>query len=446
MLEAITSTGIGRRILSGSLANTAGIGMSAFAQLLSVPILLGAWGAEKYGIWIMLTTIPMYFALTDLGFVQVATSEMTMKVAKGERDAALGVFQSTTALIASICAAAVALLIGIAAAVAAMGYVTVTQNMQLIVLLCFFSAFTLLSRLPLGALRATGHYALGTLVYDFLVLLEGLAALLTAHAGGDFSAVALCLLGMRTVNMAVLNMLLSRQVTWLRYGLAQARIREIRRLFKPAIAGMVIPVALATSLHGTVLVVGAIVSPAAVAVYSAVRTCSRLMIQVVGVVNRATMPEVAKAFASSENRSLGAILSMNGLLIGAVLLPGTLLFVAFGKEFVELWSRGSLSPSRTFVTLMALATLVHGAWYFLSNMLLATNSHVSLAKYILGASAITLLLAVVLGGSIGLNGAAIAVISGELLCLAATTVAFLSRYREGGWRRRPRHDSADRKY
>lgn len=437
--------GIGRRILSGSLANTAGIGMSAFAQLLSVPILLGAWGPEKYGVWIMLTTIPMYFALTDLGFVQAATSEMTMKFAKGEKDAALAIFQSTTVLIASMCAAAVALLVAIATAVAAMGYVMVGQNMQLIVLLCFFSAFTLLSRLPLGALRATGHYALGTLAYDLMVMLEGLAALLTAHAGGDFTAVALCLLGMRVVNMAALNMLLHRQVPWLRYGLAQARLREIRRLFKPAIAGMVIPVALATNLHGTVLVVGAIVSPAAVAVYSAVRTCSRLMIQVVGVVNRATMPEVAQAFASSENKRLGAILRMNGLLIGAVLLPGALLFAAFGKEFVELWSRGSLSPSRTFVGLMAVGTLVHGAWYFLSNMLLATNSHVSLAKYILGASVVTLLLAVVLGGSIGLNGAAIAVICGELSCLAATAVAFFSRYREGGWRGPRRHDSAERK-
>ncbi|WP_158693531.1 lipopolysaccharide biosynthesis protein [Neorhizobium alkalisoli] len=420
---------VSRRIVSGSLANSAGIGMNALLQLLSVPVLASVWGVERYGLWMMLTTIPTYFALTDLGFVQAATSSMTMEIAAGQRQKALGTFQSASLLIFLICMAAVGL-VGIAAAVIEYGSFGVPfQHMDVVLLLALFAALSLVSRMPLAALRASGHYAIGTISYDFLVLVEGLAALSTAFLGGGFAEVALCQLVMRSLNMVVLYALLRRQVSWLRYGFGHASIGDLRRLFKPAIAAMAIPVSLAINLQGTVLIIGAVLSPAAVALYTPVRTCSRLLVQIIGVVNRATMPELSKAFALADNRQLSGIIRINSLMIGCVLLPGALLFAFFGKEFVELWSGGHISPSRSFVVLMALATSVHGAWYFVSNMLLATNSHVSFARFSLGASLFTLLLTFVLCTVIGLDGAAIALIAGEALCAVAAVRLFISRHR-----------------
>ena len=64
------------------------IGANVFAQastvatqLLTVPLLLMAWGPERFGAWIMMATIAAYLSLADLGFTGVALNRMIMCIA-----------------------------------------------------------------------------------------------------------------------------------------------------------------------------------------------------------------------------------------------------------------------------------------------------------------------------------------------------------------------------
>lgn len=407
--------------------------MNAILQLLSVPVLVSAWGAERFGLWMMLTTIPTYFALTDLGFVQASTSDMTMQLANGDRKKVVSTFQSSFMLILSMCAIAVAAFV--AGVLVWATWIKPVDDIGLLAVLAVYAATALLSRMSLCSLLATGHYAIGTLIYNGLVLAEGLAGLMTAFLGGEFVHVAACMLIARLVNMAVIYGLARRRVPWLDYGFSQASVGEVRRLLKPAMAAMTIPVALAINLQGVVLIVGAVLSPAAVAIYTPVRTCSRLLIQIIGVVNRASMPELARAFALSDGKQLAQILKLNGIMIGVLLLPGSIAFAVFGKIFVELWSGGHIVPEYSFVALLALATFVHGSWYFLSNLLLATNSHVSFAKYSFAASIVTLVLVLALSRALGLDGAGLALVLGEGICAIAVIRIFLSNYRQALWQK-----------
>jgi hypothetical protein len=52
-------------------------------QILLVPILLHGWGIERYGVWLLLSSIPTYLTFSDFGFTFIAKNEMTMKVAGG---------------------------------------------------------------------------------------------------------------------------------------------------------------------------------------------------------------------------------------------------------------------------------------------------------------------------------------------------------------------------
>src|SRR5689334_17280580 len=90
---------VARRLIGGTAANALSITMSAILQLAAVPILTAAWGVSQYGVWLMLTTIPTYFALTDLGFIQAATADMTMHHARNQQDAVVRVFQSIAVLV-----------------------------------------------------------------------------------------------------------------------------------------------------------------------------------------------------------------------------------------------------------------------------------------------------------------------------------------------------------
>ena len=94
-----------RRLFHAVGATSLGPVLTAVIQLVSVPMFLHFWGAKLYGEWLVLSAIPIYLGFTDFGFGNVAGSEMTMLVARGAKDAALEVFQSTwllTTVVSSI--------------------------------------------------------------------------------------------------------------------------------------------------------------------------------------------------------------------------------------------------------------------------------------------------------------------------------------------------------
>ncbi len=411
-----------RRVATGSVANLAGISMNAMLQMLTVPILVSSWGQERFGLWVMLTTIPTYFALTDLGFVQAATTDMTMKNVRGEREAVLAIFQSVFLLFVG----SSAVIFGLSSLLLLPGILTdtlkhywIVQNAALVVLLVGYAAGCLLSQVTLAGFRSTGNYAVGTLTLDSMGFLEGLAALLAAYSGAGFQGVVLTLMTMRFTIVAVHYALLRVRVPWLYYGLDHARFIEIKRLSKPALSAMAIPVALAINLQGIVLVVGAILSPASVAVYTSVRTASRLAIQLTGVVNRATMPEIGRAAGAHAPAAMSKLLSMNLYLVLFVLAPGGIAFALFGQDFVALWSRGHIVPSQSFIEIMAMAMVVHGCWYFASNVLLATNAHSGMAKYLLCSAVLSILIVVAFTRQFGLVGVAIGITLSEFVNAAA---------------------------
>jgi hypothetical protein len=88
-----------RRIRNGLGANLYSQIATVIVQLVGAPILLHAWGAQLYGEWLVLSAIPAYLSMSDLGFSQSAGYDMTALVARNDRAGALAVFQSLGALV-----------------------------------------------------------------------------------------------------------------------------------------------------------------------------------------------------------------------------------------------------------------------------------------------------------------------------------------------------------
>src|ERR1700719_3609809 len=84
-----------RRSIRGIGATALGPVVTSLIQLGSVPLLLHAWGAAKYGDWLLLSAIPSYLTLSDLGFGDSSGSDMSMRVAAGDRQGAIETFQSS---------------------------------------------------------------------------------------------------------------------------------------------------------------------------------------------------------------------------------------------------------------------------------------------------------------------------------------------------------------
>src|ERR1700738_1380847 len=97
--QSNSSGALRRRLLRGAGATALGPIVTAAIQLGPVPFLLHSWGAAKYGDWLILSAIPGYLSLSDLGFGDASGSDMTVRVAAGDREGALKTFQSSWALL-----------------------------------------------------------------------------------------------------------------------------------------------------------------------------------------------------------------------------------------------------------------------------------------------------------------------------------------------------------
>ena len=309
-----------RRVLKGLGANTYGQLVTVIVQLVGVPILLQAWGTQLYGEWLILFAIPAYLSMTDLGFSHSAGNDMTARVGRGDRDGALTVFQSLAGLVYAIAAVGLILSAVLLWRLPLQDWLHFkTMNTEAIRWVLWLLAAEVFVHLPNGVthagFRASGDYALHIGLDSTTRLLQFAGVWAAALADGSPVAAAAAFFGIRAFSTAILALLLVRRHPWLRLGLAHARRAELRRLFRPALANMAIPLAQALNIQGMVLVVGAVLGPLAVVVFSTLRTLTRLALQLVVAVSHAAEPELATAYGAGD-RALMQFLFVHALRAG----------------------------------------------------------------------------------------------------------------------------------
>lgn len=370
---------IWKRLLHGVGANAFNQVGIAIVQLVTVPTLSTRWGLDLYGWWILVSAIPSYIALSDLGFATAAGNEMTMALARKEFSRADGVFQSSWALISAISAFLIVVIVAVLAIVPD-SYLTVTgidatTTRTIILLLSGQSLGILQSGILLAAFRASGRYALGTAIQGMINISEGISVIVIVWAGGGALMAAVALFLVRMIGVTTQRLLLTRVETRFSWGLRKASFAEIRTLAKPAFAALSLPIAQASFLQGTNIAIGAASSTADLATFSAVRTLVRVGIQAVTLLNHATLPEFSAVVARKEReKELQLCLLTFGWCL-LVLTPMGLLIGMFGPLLVSVWSQGAIHASEHLIVVMSLVMVINGLWHPFSNLLLAINKH-----------------------------------------------------------------------
>ena len=85
----VIAAGIFRRLFQPGLIGN--LGSNGFAQavqivlqLLTVPLYSRFLGIERYGVWLLLTTVPAYLAFSDFGLTAASAADMTARLARGD--------------------------------------------------------------------------------------------------------------------------------------------------------------------------------------------------------------------------------------------------------------------------------------------------------------------------------------------------------------------------
>jgi O-antigen/teichoic acid export membrane protein len=372
------------RVLAGVAVNALGRFWVLAIQLAAVPVLVKAWGADTYGVWLMLSAIPTYIALSDFGFGSAAAVEITRHVQAGDRPAALKSFQSVWLLITSATVglfAILAVLYGLSVSGLAPFLQTSRPEIASSGLAMALSA-VLIGQLGLlhAAYRSTGHYALGTFLLEIQLPLEAAAIFTAAILGGGLLQAALAAVAVRALGLVVYIHVLRRVEPWIVVGAGRAQWIELRRLRRPAFASMGLSISQAVSIQGVLLALGVFVSPTTAAAFGTARTLVRAPLQLIGLVTGAIFPELAAAEARGDRMLSARLMAANLLAMPLVVVPASIGLIWLGPEGVRLLSHGELAVSREAFVWFSVMLALGGAWSVLAQPSLATNRHHRIAS------------------------------------------------------------------
>jgi len=411
-----------QRIVAALAANGFGQAVTIGTQLLLTPLYFRHWGAGLYGEWLILSAIPAYLALADLGVSSAAGNEMAMRAGAGNLNGAQQTFRGARGV--ARMAAALAVLLGVVLALCcwgldwpALSHISRHDAALILLMLSLQVALGFSGSVVQAGFRCAGFNALGTTWANLARLAEALACALAL--GWGQSALTLCAatLVVRALMLVWQWALLRRRCTWLFQPAVPADPHMLRRLLWPSLAFMAFPVAYALALQGPVLLIGSLYGSAAVAVFSAMRTLARLPVQLTNVLNNAVSPEVSRAHGEGDqgkvrrlHRTAWALTASLGLLTCGAL--GLL-----GPWISQAWLGHGHHNQSTLLWLLAVSW-VSAVWNVSSIVLTATNTHVRLSVIFLGANTVGLGLAAMAGSWGGMSGLLASLLLVEVTMLA----------------------------
>lgn len=410
-----------RRIGWGVVAQAYNQGVTVLLQLVTTPLLIAAWGATEYGNWIVVSALPAYLVLLDLGFSQIAANDMSAKIAHGDHVGARRTFESLVAIFLTVILPILVLCAVLAYALPIERFVkeeaaSFHVHRTAVIALIGYVAAAILSSVVSAALRAEGLFSLMITLNTTSRLLEGFAIVAAAKlldAGIEGAAAAM--LVVRMLATAAMIVVLYSRSSLLRLRVEHGELAEARRLLWPSLMYLGFPLGNALSLQGVLIVIGIFLSPVAVTIYATSRTLARLGVNTLGAINHVFVFEYAVRIRDTRR------LTRIGLAHFALEAAGTLFFFGFlwffGGAVYQFWLGGKVAFVRELFLIVVFQSTLEVTWAACITPLIAWNRHTGIAMaYVLGASAAILAVAGILahGGTVENSALVLAALFGVL--------------------------------
>jgi O-antigen/teichoic acid export membrane protein len=407
-----------RRLLLGFIVNWIGKLASTIIQLVQVPVFLHFWNTPLFGEWLILNSIPAYLSFSSIGFGNVAGNEMTMMVARNDREDALRVFQSCWWLIVLICATVVILLSGAlyflpAAHLLRLTHINESDTKWIIFYLGLSVLFGQLEQLLQSAYRCIGRYPYGTSLKTILSFTAFAGMIAAVALGYGPRVTALIFAAVNIAGTLLLCLFVRHDIPWIEFGWKHASVAEIRRLGPLAIAFMGFPAGNALNLSGTLLAVGYALGPVAVVVFGTARTVSRVALQMVQMINTTFEPEMSIAYGAGNYDLTRTLLRRACQLALFVAVVIVLIMMTFGPWFLTHWTGGHVPPSHTLLGILLLVVIFYALWSTSGTLMTSTNQHQRLASYYFLGTGLTCVACYFLARAFGLYGAATSLLISE---------------------------------
>lgn len=415
----MSTSSIKSKLLRNLGANAYGHLITVVIQLVSVPLFLHYWGVELYGEWLILSAIPAYLSMSDIGFASVAANDMTIRMANGDQQGTLVVYQSIWVFIC-----AMSLFVGAVLGIPILSFsinglfsithISSAQTSRVLFVLMLYVLVGLQVAVLNAGFRAVGRYAYGTIMNNSIRLIEWLISMLVLAMGGNVLFVAMAALIVRSLGLLILWIVLRVQTPWLNLGVHAASMNTIRELFKPAIAFMAFPLGLALGLQGTILLIGILLGSVAVAIFTAYRTLTRVLVQVITMLSTAIWPEASIAYGAGKMDLLSKLHHKGSKVTFWIAIACMAGLGLVGERIIGVWTHHAFQSHPILLWLLLATSFLNVLWQTSWVVLMATNMHQKISIVFFASATGGLATCALIIPLLGLNGAGLALVIAEL--------------------------------
>jgi len=412
---AKTQNNLHGRVRTALAANSFGLGVRIVTQILQVPLFLSAWSSAKYGEWVLLSTLPVYLALSDLGMSNAGANILCKEIARSDHPQARRVFWAIWLFISSLsvflCVISGAICVSLGATKLGFEIIHGREFQFAILGFCTYVLF----RMQFGALGTAytgfGRYGEFGFIDNTAQLAEfaamALAIVLTKDAGWVATAPSL----IRLSALIFAWQRLRQGEAWIFVPMFNGTFAEIRRMAVPAIMFLVFPLGNAISIQGFTALVSQAFGPVAVVSFTTTRTFVRLIEQLIGVGYRLVQPEIAIASGTGNFERMQKLHRISVKLCMLVSFVAGIVLVTVGTKFYSAWTLGKFQPNYGLIFLFLIGTIIRSIWYTSAMVVAGLNKHTSMSLFTLLVTGLSLGVAVLLAYS-----------TGSLLAVAAATL------------------------
>jgi O-antigen/teichoic acid export membrane protein len=418
-----------KRIVRSSSANGLGLLARLANQLLIVPILILGWSAELYGEWLLISTIPTFLALSDFGFIAAGSNELAKRASQGTREETQSFYDLYSvsfqrwsfmlALVITICSFLIPFtqLMGLK-------LISPVESAQIFILLSISAIIAQNSLSLLAGLRVQGKFHIGLLTRALFALTQILFTwLLVSFFNASPVILAMSMLFFSIIQYVTEWFILKNSGLYQKANPFIWRYKGSETMRPYLLMGlelMLMPLAQALVLQGSIILIGKFLGPIAVAVYATHRTLARTsasLLQIFTVPLRAEAGMLQKEDDKPLLTEVTSSLSRITLWLSLITSFGLILL---GSWIFSIWTQEKLIYNPELFIILLIAVIFESLWRVPTSIRLGSNRHKPVAWGYFFLSLIGLLLATYLSIDYGVEGVALG------LCLVDFMMAGLA--------------------
>ena len=389
------------RVIQGALANIFGLVVRIGLQIVQVPLFLHFWSADRYGEWLVVSSVPAYLSLSGLGFGSAAGNAVANLSAQNNMSAVRAIVRTALLITTGSCALASAFIIGVVTTfdvprLLDLHEIVGTQLASIVSLWCMIVMLRMIFGLSETVLRAVGKYPIFIVLDNCAQIFEFIAMSCALYLyGTPLAVVSACFLARFMITVLTTLGFISLY-SWTYRGPADPLLPWAKRLMKPSIAFLVIPISQSMTLQGTLLIASHYFGPSAVASIATARTLGRLIETGLNIINNLVFEEVGYAAGASDRAGLKWIVisSMAASIIVGIGATGFLLLI--GPSIYSLWTHSKLSLDYGILIAVMAAGIVRAIASPSTALLAGLNRHGRYSLVLLVSTIASLALAILL--------------------------------------------------